>query len=277
MKKVFAIISMIGILATMTSCGSSENDVNEKKNSPPVNTTSAVTTSATIGTTTVNAISSVQPATQANTTPAVNNTNQQYPVINPELYLFGGYVSIDSGTLNLRSAPDTNSNVLAQIPNATQLDIYSCDTNGWFQTIYNDKKGYVSSEYIFPVEGYDENAAAGLAREAYNGDDFIGTWGSYRTSVTISKAGNSYYVNVGGSNSAYEYIDWEYWCTYDANDHTLYSDNNGLCTHHVFDENGNANDTIVCTDGYASFYIEGDSLYWNNLKDGITENAFVRV
>ena len=277
MKKTFAIISIIGILATMTSCGSSENDVNEKQNSTPVNATSTSTTSATIDTTTVNAATPAQQATQTNNTPAANNTSQQSPVINPELYLFGGYVSIDSGTLNLRSAPDTNSSILAQIPNETQLDIYSCDVGGWFQTVYNNTKGYVCADYIFPIESYEGNTYAEIPRESYSGDDFIGTWGSYRTSVTISKVGNSYYVNVGGSNSASEYINWEYYCTYNANDHTLYSDNNGLCTQHVFDENGNATDNVVYSDGSASFYIESEMLYWNNLKEGITENVFIRV
>ena len=62
--------------------------------------------------------------------------------------LFGGYVVLDDGTLNLRSEPNTSSEIYAGIPNGTQLDIYESGTNGWYKVEYNGYIGYVSADFI---------------------------------------------------------------------------------------------------------------------------------
>ena len=73
----------------------------------------------------------------------------------PEERLFGGYVDVNSSTLNLRSQPNTSSTILASIPDRTQLDIYACDTKGWYKTVYNGSFGYVSADYIKKIPDSD--------------------------------------------------------------------------------------------------------------------------
>ncbi len=69
-------------------------------------------------------------------------------------YLFGGYVALETAKLNLRKAPNTNAEILDQIPAKTQLDIYAGGTSGWYWTFYNGKGGYISSDYIKEIEPY---------------------------------------------------------------------------------------------------------------------------
>ncbi|WP_193224541.1 SH3 domain-containing protein [Bacillus sp. B1-b2] len=69
------------------------------------------------------------------------------------------YVSIDSSsTLNVRSTPSTQSNVLTKIKNNTAVDVYS-EENGWSKIKVNGIEGYVASKYIQATENTasDEN------------------------------------------------------------------------------------------------------------------------
>ena len=91
-------------------------------------------------------------------TVAATEDSQQAPVINPTFYMFSGYVKTDSDNLNLREAANTNSKILDTIPNGTKLDIYSSGTKGWYLTIYNNKRGYVSADFIKRAEGVDPKA-----------------------------------------------------------------------------------------------------------------------
>ena len=61
---------------------------------------------------------------------------------------FKGYVDIDSGVLNLRYRPNTDSEILAEIPKDTSLYLYPSGTEGWYYTFYENKWGYVSADYI---------------------------------------------------------------------------------------------------------------------------------
>ena len=68
--------------------------------------------------------------------------------LNSLQYLGTGTVCVDSEGLNLRTAPDTNSDVILTIPNDTKLDLYNADTVGWYAVQYNGKTGYVNFRYI---------------------------------------------------------------------------------------------------------------------------------
>ncbi len=69
--------------------------------------------------------------------------------------LFGGYVDTQSGGLNLREKPDIKSAIIDEIPQGTQLDIYMCDTNGWYKTEFKGNTGYVSAEFIKKIPDSD--------------------------------------------------------------------------------------------------------------------------
>lgn len=58
-----------------------------------------------------------------------------------------GVVRLTSGTLNLRSAPSLESQVLASIPNGTTLTLLG-EQGDWYETEYQDKTGYVSKVFV---------------------------------------------------------------------------------------------------------------------------------
>ena len=97
--------------------------------------------------------------------------------------LFGGYVSSDSA-VSLYSEADENSQVIREIPSGTQLDIYECEYDGWYETaIANDSDGYdigyIKASVIYKIPDYD--------MDNYTPDvkDIAGRW-IYETQDTSS-------------------------------------------------------------------------------------------
>ena len=179
MKRKIAMLAMLSIFtASAVSCTSDVNIATQPQENVSASATTAVgeTTAANAETTQADA-AAVQnnteaqaapsektentptPVPQNNNTAGLKDEGQTNPVINPEFYLFGGHVATQKDDLNMRKEPNTNSEVLDKIPNGTQLDIYSCDVNGWYQVIFNNKKGFVSAEYIKEIEDYDGGAS----------------------------------------------------------------------------------------------------------------------
>ena len=180
MKKTIVMLAMLSILtASAVSCSSdiSVEAVPQTNASAAVTTVAGETTAA--NTTAAQAGAAVDaaqnaapvqaapagntanntPAQQSGNTAAVKDEGQTSPCINPEFHLFGGYVATQKDDLNLRKEPNTSSEVLAKIPNGTQIDVYSSDVSGWYQTIFDNKKGYVSAEFVKEIESYDGGAA----------------------------------------------------------------------------------------------------------------------
>lgn len=80
-----------------------------------------------------------------------------------------GQVAADGATLNLRSAPNTDSEVLAIIPDETVLELDGVD-GSWYLVTYNDLSGYVSGDYIsLDIEenatSTGSHAAVGIAKQ----------------------------------------------------------------------------------------------------------------
>jgi beta-N-acetylglucosaminidase/SH3-like domain-containing protein len=57
------------------------------------------------------------------------------------------YVSVSSGSLNLRAGATTQSSVVAKLSNGTAVQVYS-EANGWAKVNVNGKDGYVNSSYL---------------------------------------------------------------------------------------------------------------------------------
>lgn len=74
-------------------------------------------------------------------------SSYSYSAFNEER-LFGGYVDTQSGGLNLREKPDIKSTIIDEIPQGTQINIYKCDTDGWYKTEFKGNVGYVNAEFI---------------------------------------------------------------------------------------------------------------------------------
>lgn len=167
MKKLIACLTLLTMMSAIVSCGTTDSDseADTVKPSLPGTTVSTETT----GAAQENAATAAGSQTENNsggnagggntvgTTSASNNSTPASETItlNSADYLFGGYVSTQSDSLNMRSKPDTNSSIIVQIPSKTQLDIYKCDTQGWYLTSYDGKNGYVNADYIEQVPAHD--------------------------------------------------------------------------------------------------------------------------
>ena len=80
--------------------------------------------------------------------------------------LFGGYVALSSGSLNLRREPNDRSDKLTSIPAGTQLDIYSGGVDGWYKVTFDGQTGYVSAKYIKEIGDGDVPAQTTARTEA---------------------------------------------------------------------------------------------------------------
>lgn len=59
-----------------------------------------------------------------------------------------GWVSISSGTLNVRSGPGTNYKSIGSLNNNAKVTVYSQSKSGWSQIGYKKGKAYVSTKYL---------------------------------------------------------------------------------------------------------------------------------
>ena len=60
---------------------------------------------------------------------------------------YSATVSVGSGTLNLRSRPDRNASVIANLPNGASVRVYG-EWNGWAVVHYGDLVGYAAKAYL---------------------------------------------------------------------------------------------------------------------------------
>lgn len=58
-----------------------------------------------------------------------------------------GTVRLTSGTLNLRSRPETDAAIIANMPNGARVTVYG-SYNGWYVVHYGDLVGYAAAQYI---------------------------------------------------------------------------------------------------------------------------------
>ena len=69
-----------------------------------------------------------------------------------------GYVITNDSSLNMRSGPNTSSDIIGKIPKDHWLGTLEYDGNpGWYKTNYNGKTGYVSAEFIKLDNWYDSS------------------------------------------------------------------------------------------------------------------------
>lgn len=59
-----------------------------------------------------------------------------------------GYVTLTSGTLNVRSATSTSATSLGKLPNGATVNIISEPNSDWYGIKYNGATGYVAKKYI---------------------------------------------------------------------------------------------------------------------------------
>lgn len=74
-------------------------------------------------------------------------------ILNPPVFLFVGTVVSPFSPLSLTEKPDESSEVICSIPDRTYLNIYETDSDGWFMTVFEEKRGYVPAKMIHEIQG----------------------------------------------------------------------------------------------------------------------------
>ena len=103
-------------------------------------------------------------------------------------------VQTDGAALNMRSGPGTGFDKVATLSNGAVVDIVGIDT-GWYKITYNDKTGYVSSDYMITVK--DSAGSRGDATAAAATSDL----GSQIVAYAKQFLGTPYVYGANGPNS----------------------------------------------------------------------------
>jgi predicted small secreted protein len=96
----------------------------------------------------------------------------------PGADLFGGYVIGDTA---VKSQPDSNSETLITIPDATQITVKESGVSGWFMTVFQDQTGYIAAQSVKDIPPYDP---------ALGGDNVLG--GSVNADVKLMSGTHPY-------------------------------------------------------------------------------------
>ncbi|MCP3761422.1 SH3 domain-containing protein [Domibacillus sp. A3M-37] len=117
-----------------------------------------------------------------------------------------GYVAIDKGVLNVRSAPSTKAKVIGSLKNNASVSVYSQSKSGWSEIGYEGKRAYVASQYL-RMYSYLMDKTKQYTYSA-NGETFTSTYvGKYEgwDEWTSSDTGESYLVY---ENNKGLYVGW---------------------------------------------------------------------
>ena len=105
-----------------------------------------------------------------------------------------GMVQTDGAALNMRSGPGTGFDKVATLSNGAVVDIVGIET-GWYKVTYNDKTGYVSSDYMITVK--DSAGSRGDATAVAATSDL----GSQIVAYAKQFLGTPYVYGANGPNS----------------------------------------------------------------------------
>lgn len=103
---------------------------------------------------------------------------EQKAAAKPGPDLFGGYVIGDTA---VKSQPDSNSETLITIPDATQISVKESGVSGWFMTVFQDQTGYIAAQSVKDIPPYDP---------ALGGDNVLG--GSVNADVKLMSGTHPY-------------------------------------------------------------------------------------
>lgn len=109
---------------------------------------------------------------------------------------------VNTSTLNVRSGPSTSYSVIGTLSSGTKIGVIST-SNGWSKIKYNNKTGYVSSEYLSSNAPDDSNSTSSSASKVISvaktllGKPYV--WGAQGPS-SFDCSGFTYYVFKNASN-----------------------------------------------------------------------------
>ena len=105
--------------------------------------------------------------------------------------------------------------------------------------------------------------------EIYVSENFIGTWGCGRATLSISENDDGTYLGkITWADSAYAYVEWVYVLKYDEESDSMICDGNATKTYYQYeDENTEPTVTVLYTNGSGSFCIRDNAVIWNDMEE----------
>ena len=126
-------------------------------------------------------------------------------------YVYGEYVEkysssatkyVNTTSLNFRSGPSTSYSIIGKLSSGTKVEVIST-SNGWSKIKYNNKTGYVSSEYLSSNAPDDSNSTSSSVSKVISiaktllGKPYV--WGAQGPS-SFDCSGYTYYVFKNATN-----------------------------------------------------------------------------
>jgi len=282
MKKIRTFLVLTSLLCALASCGK-ENDFSSKPESASNASTSASTTAeAETAATTAVTPTATADKTESTTAEAVDAENTE------ESADLSGYWYRDGDTNSDFFHITDENKFTAYHPNGIVDDRgyvkreFDAEINNYIYRMYRNSGELYQS---FGDDGEKEKTdifmgSSGtphyvkLYGEGGIGDDgrgpeeiFVGSWNCERAFIDISYNGEGVFramIKWGGSADSSGL--WEYPLVYDNG--KLVCSGNGTLTHLQFKDAESApTETVEYTDGAAEFTLEGDKLFWNDLKE----------
>lgn len=143
MKKPALIITAAILTLCMAGCA--------QNNAKPAAAPAETTTTTPAATTTTTAA----PAETTTTTTTAAETTVAEPALTPEedlknqKHLFRGYVEAENGAEQLWKAPSDNAEKFDELTAGTILEIYTCDTEGWYLAVLGgETAGYIKADLV---------------------------------------------------------------------------------------------------------------------------------
>lgn len=114
-----------------------------------------------------------QPAENPQEPPAEGGEAADTPEPEPAAPVTGPMYGTATTTVNVRTSDSEQADRLGKVAGGTQLEVLEQRANGWSKVVFEDKEGYIKSEYLQVTGAAD--SAAGSTGESADGAQTIGS------------------------------------------------------------------------------------------------------
>lgn len=288
-KKLIALSLILAVSAAVSSCGTIDKAKGSEAGSTAETSTSVVTTETETASTT----ESAETETSAEKTSEAETVTNKFASIAGDWYIDGdtsaAHISIsDTGTFTSYYATSgvENRGYIEYAENGNR------DTSDPMYVLYTDD----GSQYIeFKDDGserkqdlYSEGAygshfvriegAGGIADDGIGDseiaaeEDYLGTWGCNRATLTIYSNGDGTYLGtVTWADSAFAYAEWTYTLTYENG--IMVCDKNAVKKYYEYkDSNSDPEVNVMYDNGSGSFTLRNGVITWYDAEENLGED-----
>ena len=288
-KKIIAMSLILAVSAAVSGCGTTDKD----KSSETVSTTETSTSAVTTETETASTAESTETETTAEKTSGTETVTNKFASIAGDWYIDGdtsaAHISIsDTGTFTSYYATSGVENrgyiEYAENGNGDTSDpvyvLYTDDGSQYieFKDDGSERKQDMYSEGVYGAHFVRIEGAGGIADDGIGDgeiaaeEDYLGTWGCNRATLTIYSNGDGTYLGtVTWSDSAFAYVEWTYTLSYENG--IMVCNENAVKKYYEYkDGNPNPEVNVMYDNGSGSFTLRNGVITWYDAEENLGED-----